>query len=68
MRVLKLHGPTASVQLSKDELLLLNNALNEICHGIDLRSEFSMRIGCEEKEAAQLLQQINGLLGDMSGH
>jgi len=65
MNVIELCQTTASIQLSNDELALLNNALNEICHGIDLAGEFSTRIGCEKQEAEQLLQQIHRLMEDM---
>jgi len=49
------------VQLSEDELVILNNALNEVCHGIEI-SEFSTRIGASRQKASALLQQIGKLL------
>jgi hypothetical protein len=38
---------------------MLNNALNELCNGIDLsQSEFETRMGCTVEEAKRLLSEI----------
>jgi hypothetical protein len=34
------------VELTKDKLGIINNALNEVCNGIDLEGEFDTRMGC----------------------
>jgi hypothetical protein len=47
-----------------DEALLLNNALNEVLHGISI-SEFQTRLGVEPTEARQLLQEFGPLLDKM---
>ncbi len=53
----------ADVRLSRDELALLNNALNEVCNGIDFSdSEFHTRLGADRSEGLALLRQINDLL------
>jgi hypothetical protein len=39
------------VELTKDELGIINNALNEVCNGIDLEGEFDTRMGCTVGEA-----------------
>jgi len=49
------------VELTSDELRIINNALNEVCNGIDLRGEFSTRMGCSLEEALMLLAKINAL-------
>lgn len=49
------------VELTSDELRIINNALNEVCNGIDLRGEFSTRMGCSLEEAQMLLTKINTL-------
>ena len=49
------------VELTSDELRIINNALNEVCNGIDLRGEFSTRMGCSLEEALMLLTKINAL-------
>ena len=49
------------LELTSDELRIINNALNEVCNGIDLRGEFSTRIGCSLEDALLLLTKINTL-------
>jgi len=59
---------TVSVALSADELLILNNALNEVCNGVEIDDfEFSTRIGSEREEARALLRRIGQLLDGLSG-
>jgi hypothetical protein len=48
------------VQLSEDDLLLINNALNEVCHALDIR-EFATRIGVDRAAADRLLTAISAL-------
>jgi hypothetical protein len=47
----------AQVKLTSDELVILANALNEICNGLDI-AEFATRIGAERSEALRLLKAI----------
>jgi hypothetical protein len=47
--------------VTEDELRILNNALNEVCHGIDV-PEFATRMGASLMEVQALLARINGLL------
>ena len=42
----KLAPHAAEIRLTASELAIINNALNEICHGIDLPG-FASRIGVE---------------------
>ena len=49
------------VELTKDELYIINNALNEVCNGIDLEGEFDTRMGCTVEEARELLAKIHAL-------
>ena len=44
MEVLRSGPQAAEIRLTRGELAIINNALNEICHGIDL-PEFATRIG-----------------------
>jgi hypothetical protein len=39
-----------TVELAKDELEIINNALNEVCNGIHLEGEFETRMGCSLEE------------------
>ena len=47
--------------MTKGELLLLNNALNETLHGI-AATELSTRIGRKPEQAQALLVQVSSLL------
>jgi hypothetical protein len=50
-----------------EELLLLNNALNEVCNGVDFEDdEFQTRLGVDRKTALKLLAKVGGLVGE--GH
>jgi hypothetical protein len=60
MRVLTVGGPFATVELSALEVLILQNSLNEVCHGIDI-PELHTRIGADEKEIRALLQEVSAL-------
>lgn len=50
-----------TVELTKDELGIINNALNEVCNGIDLEGEFETRMGCTLQEARDVLAKIHAL-------
>jgi hypothetical protein len=50
-----------TVELSKDELGIINNALNEICNGIHLEGEFDTRMGCSVEDARKVLEKIHAL-------
>ena len=53
------------LEVTRAELILLNNALNEVCHGIDIdEEEFPTRLGGSRKEAQALLQRIGQLLDE----
>jgi hypothetical protein len=51
-----------NIELTTQELIILNNALNEVCNGISLGGEFSTRMGCSLEEARELLDRIGTLL------
>jgi len=51
------------LDVSEAELLLLNNALNEVCNGVHLdEAEFSTRLGVSRDEARRLLRLLNAAL------
>ena len=67
MRTLDRTGSSAVIELSRPELVLVNNALNEICNGVmDLADdmEFSTRLGVSRADARCLLQDVVDLLAD----
>jgi hypothetical protein len=51
----------ATVRLSRHELVMLNNALNEVCNGLDL-DEFSIRMGAEIEEVEALLKEVGSII------
>ena len=50
-----------TVELSKHEVEIINNALNEVCNGIHLEGEFDTRIGCSVEEGSALLAKIHAI-------
>jgi hypothetical protein len=54
----------AELMLSKADLLLLNNALNEILNGVPIE-DFALRIGTSREDASRLLVEIQSALGRM---
>ena len=52
-----------TVVLSIDELRLLNNALNEVVHGVDSpAAAFNSRLGATRQEANDLLAAVHAVL------
>ena len=62
MRLIKVDRGGAEVELTESELGIFNNALNEVCNGIDV-PEFATRIGAEVAEVRLLLKDVNDILG-----
>jgi hypothetical protein len=55
--------PTPPV-FTRDELVVINNALNEVCHGLSFDDdEFQTRIGHSRATAQNLLKKIAKALG-----
>lgn len=48
-------------ELTKSEVGIINNALNEVCNGVDLVGEFETRMGCTVEEARAVLTKIHAL-------
>lgn len=49
------------VSLTRDELVLISNALNEICNGLNWTDEqLQTRVGYTRKQAQELLAKISG--------
>lgn len=61
MELIKVNNQTATVSLSHEELIILNAALNEVCHGIAV-FEFETRIGASKEEVAILQKTILSLV------
>jgi hypothetical protein len=57
MKSIELKDRSVVIELSDRELILINNALNEVCNGIDV-PEFETRLGGTTEEASQLHREI----------
>lgn len=64
MKIINTNAKEATISISNAELLILNNALNEICNGIDI-FEFETRIGTNRENATDILKKIGSLLDQM---
>lgn len=65
MVVLGQNDGGTDVRLSLGELVMINNALNEVCNGVyDLADdgEFQTRLGHQRSDLQRLLDQIQGLI------
>ncbi|MGV3730322.1 MAG: hypothetical protein ACO1NN_06140 [Sphingopyxis sp.] len=52
-----------AIELSDDELTILNNCMNEICNGVQIEDwEFQTRIGSPRTVVQALLEKINAAL------
>lgn len=55
------------LQLTRGDLLLINNALNEVCNGVRIDDfEFETRLGVSRDEARQLLRRVSDRLREMA--
>lgn len=61
MHIEQVEKETTTIRLSKEELVILNNALNEVCNGLDL-NEFSTRMGAERENVDELLSEIGKVI------
>jgi hypothetical protein len=55
---------SASVSFTEAELYLINNALNEVLHGLNV-PKFDTRLGASKHQAEELLHQIGLILSKM---
>jgi hypothetical protein len=64
MQIVKINKKEATLCVNREELLVFNAALNEICNGIDV-FEFETRIGKNRHDVAAILEKIGLLLDQM---
>lgn len=57
MQVKRVNQGSAEVALAVNELLLIANAINEVCHALDM-PEFATRMGADRDEALRLLLAV----------
>jgi hypothetical protein len=66
MEALEIDSDRVVIRLSQAELGLLNNALNEVTHGVRIADfEFKARLGESREDAQGLLHQIGGVYREM---
>lgn len=56
---------SVTVTLSRSEMELINNALNEVCNGVrdlDHDDEFATRLGQSRDDARRLLAEVDAVL------
>jgi hypothetical protein len=66
MKIEHIEPGNTVIRLSNDELLILNNALNEVCNALD-HAEFSTRMGAELESVEELLCQIGAVVDATRG-
>lgn len=56
-----------NIELTADDILAINNALNEVCHGPDAIPdwEFQTRMGVDRESAKATLSRIVAALGQV---
>jgi hypothetical protein len=60
----KQNPPPTPPPFTHEELVIINNALNEVCHGVSFDdSEFQTRIGYPREKAQNLLKKVAKALG-----
>lgn len=64
MEVIKSTMSQLNINVSRDELLVINAALNEVCNGVEL-FEFETRIGASKARALEVLGEIGQMLDRM---
>ena len=57
----------ADIEVSLDELLILNSALNEVCNGLD-QFDFETRVGAPHSEVTILLQKVNSIIDEVESN
>jgi hypothetical protein len=63
MIVLSADGNGADLRVTNDEMIMINNALNEVCHGAHIGDfEFQTRLGWDRLTLANLLDQIGAVV------
>ncbi len=57
MELREITSTGATAHLSVDEMLIISNALNEVCNALDL-NEFATRMGAERQDVLRLLKDF----------
>lgn len=60
MKIERIEVASATITVTSQELLLMNNSLNEVCNGLAV-DEFATRLGGSVDEARTLLADVGRL-------
>jgi hypothetical protein len=56
-------SPTSGNTFTADELVMINNALNEVCHGVDFDDdELQARVGFTREQLSALLAKVSAMV------
>jgi len=64
MEIINAAAERSQLEMGREELLIVNAALNEVCNGIAV-FEFETRIGADRERVATLLKEVGALLDKM---
>jgi hypothetical protein len=64
MELVRVEQGEAHVRAARQELLIINNALNEVCNGIDV-PEFETRMGVTLAQVQLLLSSVQRVLDEL---
>jgi hypothetical protein len=64
MELMRVEQGEAHVRVAPQELLILNNALNEVCNGIDV-PEFETRMGVALAQVRSLLSSVQLVIDEL---
>ena len=66
MNTVSMNRKHVTIELDRDEVMLLNGALNEVCNGVHISdAEFATRLGGDREETRRLLERIHSLCNEM---
>lgn len=62
MKLHSFNGDKFVIEISEDELLLINNSINEVCNGIHIDDwDFETRLGVSKQRGRELLKELDPL-------
>jgi hypothetical protein len=65
MKITNITANHSDIKVDMDDLMIINNALNEVCHGIDVKG-FETRIGARLERVVALMKEVGALFDKMN--
>ncbi|MFE0146143.1 hypothetical protein ACFWY5_03320 [Nonomuraea sp. NPDC059007] len=66
MKIIRATADVITADLGPDNALAINNALNEICNGVNLNDwDFQTRMGVDREQARAVLRAISDAISSM---